>query len=211
VIGTVYNGVNKPPYLPSDPTKSTIKSQTSPSSGESTPGYNEFRFEDKQYSEEVYIHAQKDFNIDIQNDQNITIVGGSRAIVLEAQAEQNEQTQTGQQGNDSLKLNNGNKSLEIVKGDYSIQLDQGSITIKCSQGDLSFNIEGNVTYTCSGFFNVTAEEGINLKSGSEVTVNSTADTKVDAGGGVSISAGGTVDIEATASVDVTGMTITLNG
>jgi type VI secretion system secreted protein VgrG len=219
VIGTVYNGVNTPPYLPDDPTKSTIKSQTSPSQGETTPGYNEFRFEDKQYSEEVYIHAQKDFNIDIQNNQNITLVGGSRTIALQAQAEENEESQGENQGNDSLTLNNGNKSLEIIKGNYSIQLNEGGITVTCLQGDVSFkvtgdvsfNVTGNVNYTCTGSFGVSADGGINLKSGAETTLNSVSDTTLDAGAEIGISAGGSVNVKATASVDVTGMTILLNG
>ncbi|MBX9786466.1 MAG: type VI secretion system tip protein VgrG [Alphaproteobacteria bacterium] len=203
VIGTVYNGENTPPYLPDDPTKSTIKSQTSPSQGEATPGYNEFRFEDKQYSEEVYIHAQKDFNIDIQNDQNITLVGGSRAITLQAQAEENEENQGENQGNDSLTLNNGNKSLEIIKGNYSIQLNEGNITVTCSQGDVSFNITGNVTYTCSGSFNVSADGGINLKSGAEIALTSTSDTTVDAGEAVSISSGGAMSLKSGAEASLT--------
>lgn len=203
VIGTVYNGQNTPPYLPDDPTKSTIKSQTSPSQEEATPGYNEFRFEDKQYSEEIYIHAQKDFNIDIQNNQNITLVGGSRTIVLQAQAEENEESQGENQGNDSLTLNNGNKSLEIIKGNYSIQLNEGNITVTCSQGDVSFNITGNVTYTCTGSFNVSADGGINLKSGAEIALTSTSDTTVNAGEAVSISSGGAMSLKSGAEASLT--------
>ncbi|MGE3630420.1 MAG: type VI secretion system Vgr family protein [Sandaracinaceae bacterium] len=58
-IGAVYNGQNRPPYaLPDDKTKSTIKTNSSTGGG----GFNELRFEDKAGSEEVFIHAQKDFN-----------------------------------------------------------------------------------------------------------------------------------------------------
>ncbi|MGE0789732.1 MAG: type VI secretion system Vgr family protein [Sandaracinaceae bacterium] len=58
-MGAVYNGENRPPYtLPDDKTKSTIKTNTSTGGG----GFNELRFEDKAGSEEVFIHAQKDFN-----------------------------------------------------------------------------------------------------------------------------------------------------
>lgn len=216
VIGTVYNGQNTPPYLPDDPTISTIKSQTSPSEGETTPGYNEFRFQDKQYAEEVYIHAQKDFNIDVQNNQNITLVGGSRTIVLQAQAEVNEgggeagEAGEGSEGgegeilgNDSLTLNNGNKSLEIIKGDYLIQLNEGGITVTCTQGDVLFNITGNVTYMCTGSFNVSADGGINLKSGAETTLTSAADTTIDAGEAVNVSSGGAMSLKSGAEATLT--------
>ena len=229
VIGTVYNGENKPPYLPDEPTKSTILSQTSKSEGEGTSGYNELRFEDKKKSEEIYMHAQKDFNVDIQNDHKITIVGGSRTIELQAQAEEGEGEeqeqgggeqggeqggegeeqqgeQQGEQGggkkcNDSLKLNNGDKTLQIVKGNYSIELDEGNITIKCQEGNVEFNITGDVTYTCTGSFDVTANE---------INLTATADMTVSAGGELSCTGGGTVEIEG-ASVEVMGAIITLNG
>ena len=66
VTGRVYHGTNVPPYsLPAEKTKSTIKSNSSPGGG----GSNELRFEDKKGSEEIYAHAQKDYNIVVENDR----------------------------------------------------------------------------------------------------------------------------------------------
>src|SRR5690606_19089548 len=49
----------RPPYpLPAEKTKSTIKSESSPDGG----GFNELRFEDLKGREEVFLHAQKDWN-----------------------------------------------------------------------------------------------------------------------------------------------------
>jgi type VI secretion system secreted protein VgrG len=74
VLGCVYNGSNRPPYsLPDEKTKSTIKTQSTPGGG----GFNELRFEDKSGSEQIYIHAQKDFNERIKNDHS-TWVGGNQ-------------------------------------------------------------------------------------------------------------------------------------
>ncbi len=69
VIGTLFNGRNIPPYtLPQNKTRSTIKTRTV--KGE---GFNELRFEDLKGSEEIYIHGQKDWNIEILNDKGQTI------------------------------------------------------------------------------------------------------------------------------------------
>ncbi len=69
VIGTVFNGRNLPPYsLPRHKTRSTIKTHTV--KGE---GFNELRFEDLKGEEEIYIHGQKDWNIEILNDKTQTI------------------------------------------------------------------------------------------------------------------------------------------
>jgi len=70
ITGRVYNQVNMPPYgLPGEKTKSTIKSNSSKGGG----GSNEFRYEDKKGSEEIYLHGQKDWTIAIENDKNQTV------------------------------------------------------------------------------------------------------------------------------------------
>lgn len=59
VTGSVFNGENKPPYkLPAEKTRWGLKSRSSKGGGASN--FNELRFEDKQGSEEIYLHAEKD-------------------------------------------------------------------------------------------------------------------------------------------------------
>ena len=66
ITGRVYNGENPVPYgLPGSKTQSTVKSNSTPGGG----GSNEIRFEDAKGSEEVYVHAQKDANIVVENDR----------------------------------------------------------------------------------------------------------------------------------------------
>lgn len=70
ITGRVYHGNNQPPYpLPDKKTASTIKSDSSPGGG----GSNELRFEDQKGGEEVYLHAQKDWTIGVENDKNQTV------------------------------------------------------------------------------------------------------------------------------------------
>jgi len=198
VVGSVYNGDNKPPYLPSTPTKSTLKSQTSKKEGVESPGFNEFRFEDKKGSEEIYIHAQKDFKVDIQNNYDISIVGGNRTIVLKSEAEKEEE-RAGEQSNDSLKLINGNKSLQIIKGNYSIQLDEGNITVKCAKGNVSFDVDGNVSFKCTGNFGVDAAKAISFKAGEMIKAEAGTDVSVTAGAALTMKAGADVSVTAGAA------------
>jgi type VI secretion system secreted protein VgrG len=70
ITGSVYHGNNMPPYqLPSEKTKSTIKSDSSKGGGGST----ELRFEDKKGEEEIFLHGQKDWTIAIENNKNQTV------------------------------------------------------------------------------------------------------------------------------------------
>jgi type VI secretion system secreted protein VgrG len=209
VVGSVYNGDHKPPYLPDTPTKSTIKSQTSKKQGDATPGYNEFRFEDKRESEEIYIHAQKDFKIDIQNNQDITLVGGNRTITLQAQEEVQEE-RSGTTGNDSLTLKNGNKSLQIDTGNYSIKLDKGNITVTCMSGNIDFDVTGDISLKCSGAFSVNAGQAISLVAGTTLTATAEGDLSASAGGAATIEAGGAFVASAGGIASVkSGSTLTL--
>jgi type VI secretion system secreted protein VgrG len=70
VTGCLYNGTHPPPYtLPDEKTKSTIKTNSSLGGG----GSNELRFEDKKGSEEVYIHAEKDFNEVVEHNHSTRV------------------------------------------------------------------------------------------------------------------------------------------
>ncbi len=74
VTGCVYNGVNKPPYeLPANATRSTLKTLSSKGGG----GTNELRFEDKKGSEEVFLQAEKDLNVNIKASKHEGIGGNS--------------------------------------------------------------------------------------------------------------------------------------
>jgi type VI secretion system secreted protein VgrG len=92
VVGRVYNGEQRLPYqLPSDRTRSTLKSCSSPRhSGNQkdvsqglesmlhvNAGFNELRFEDRQGAEEVYLHAQRDQTVSVGRDRT-TLIGRDR-------------------------------------------------------------------------------------------------------------------------------------
>ncbi len=66
VVGSVFNPTQMPPFaLPANKTQSGIRTHTP---GGSWSDSNEIRFEDKQGSEEIYIHAQRDRTEVVEND-----------------------------------------------------------------------------------------------------------------------------------------------
>ena len=70
--GRVYNDLNKLPYtLPDNKTQSTIKSRST--TGGTDQNFNELRFEDKKDSEEIYFHAEKDFNRVVENNDTLKV------------------------------------------------------------------------------------------------------------------------------------------
>lgn len=68
IVGRVYNAEQMPPYaLPANKTQSGIKTR---STLQGTPdNFNEIRFEDKKGSEQVFIHAEKALDIEVEADE----------------------------------------------------------------------------------------------------------------------------------------------
>ena len=96
VTGCVYNGRNAVPYaLPENKTVSTFKSDTH--QGE---GFNEFRFEDEKGKEEVFLHAQRDHNTVILNDESHSIGNDRSKTVGHDQTESIGNDKTISVGND---------------------------------------------------------------------------------------------------------------
>lgn len=101
ITGRVYDATNKSAYkLPEHKTISTIRSQTH--KGE---GFNELRFEDEANQEEIFIHAQKDQNNVVLNDET-TRVGHDRSEKVD---------------NDE-RINIGNDRTENVQNDENITI-----------------------------------------------------------------------------------------
>jgi type VI secretion system secreted protein VgrG len=109
IVGSVYNGDNQPIHsLEKSATQSGFKTKT-----HHGDGFNALRFDDKSGGEEVYIHAERDFNLAIKNNETKT-VGNS----LVSQVEKTATISAGEQ-------------IKLVCGNASIVLDQsGKITIQ---------------------------------------------------------------------------------
>ncbi|NNT95066.1 type VI secretion system tip protein TssI/VgrG, partial [Stutzerimonas nitrititolerans] len=80
VTGCLYHAEHVPPYeLPANKTKSVFKTLSSPGGD----GYNELRIEDRKGAEQIYVHAQRDWDQNIEQDQKIR-VGFERHDTVEA-------------------------------------------------------------------------------------------------------------------------------
>jgi type VI secretion system secreted protein VgrG len=107
ITGRVYNADQMPPYeLPANQTQTGIKSRSS--KGGSTDNFNEIRFEDKKGSEEVYIHAEKDQRIIVENDRNEAIGNDRRLDVVR----------------DKFETVGRNKTIEVAK-EHTERIDGG--------------------------------------------------------------------------------------
>ena len=104
IIGLVPNPRQRVPYeLPANKTRSVFKTNTYQS--KDVGQFNELSFEDQPENEEIYVHAQKDMNIDILNDRTKSVghdqsedVGNDKSISV---------------GNDHTEAIGQNKTLSV--------------------------------------------------------------------------------------------------
>jgi type VI secretion system secreted protein VgrG len=158
ITGSVYNSVQMPPYtLPANQTQSGLKTRSSKEGV--ADNFNELRFEDKKGSEEVYFHAEKDFNCVIENNETRKIGLDKKDKGDQTTEIQNDRTTTLNQGNDKLTVKTGNYTVDINAGKATVT---AAVSIELKVGSNSIKIE---------------QSGITIK-GVMVTVQ--ADTKLDA-------------------------------
>ena len=142
ITGRVYNAEQTVPYaLPANQTQSGIKSNSSKGGG----GSNEWRFEDKKGSEEIYLHGQKDWNILIENDKGQTI-GHDETLEVK-------HNRTKKVGVDQSEDIGSNKKIHV-----------GATHTETIDSDKTMTIGGNHTETISG------NETITVKTASAHTI-----------------------------------------
>lgn len=116
VTGTVYNGLNKPPYeLPDDKTKTVLRTRSTPGGSAG----NELTFEDKSGQEEILLHGEKDLIVTVNNDSDATIDNDLRLLVCNDAESTVENNCTLSVGGDSKRTVSKSETVE-VKGDESV-------------------------------------------------------------------------------------------
>jgi type VI secretion system secreted protein VgrG len=183
ITGSVYNEDHKPPYeLPANQTQSGLKTRSSKSG--SAKNFNELRFEDKKGSEEVFFHAETNFNRVVKNNDTLKVGldkkdPGDQTIEIH-----NDRTVTLNEGNDALKVEKGNQDINVKK---KIDIEAGDqLTIKVGKSKLVMKKNGDITM-----------------SGMKLDIKGTNSVKIK--GVSSFEAGGTmVKIAGSAKTDIKG-------
>lgn len=221
ITGSVYNDINKPPQsLPNRASATTWRSQSMKDGNNKT--YNEITLEDKKGEEEILIHAEKNFQltiennviekigfekkedgdqtVDIYNNRTVTLEQGDDALLIKKGG----QTVTLNSGDQTTTLDKGARKTEISQGNDTLKLGQGSRTTTLTSGDDSLTLSsGNFSLqTKAGKSTITAGQAIELKvGGSSVLINQQ---------GVTIK-GMQVKIEGTAMMSVKAPMTTVSG
>lgn len=190
ITGSVYNGVNMPKYaLPDNSTRSGIVTRSS--KGGSAANANELRFEDKSGSEQIFLNAEKDMDIRVENDQR-TFVGNNDSLIVTT-------NQTEQVG--------GNYSIE-VKGN-SVEKIGGNTDLAIG-GNQTESVGGNHALNVSSNQSVQVGSAYSMGAGQTIYINGGMTVVIEAGMQLSLKACGSfIDIGPT-GVSISGTMVLIN-
>ena len=160
VTGRVYNGERMPPWgLPTSATQSGILSRSSP--GGTNAHANALRFEDRKGAEQLWLHAERNFDAETERDHSLSIgndhthtVGNDETM----QVQNNRQRSVGQ--NETLNIGRhrvaqiggnethgvvGNRSVS-VDGDSTHTVVKGNHSVAVVSGKHDLFVKGDSTH-----------------------------------------------------------------
>jgi len=204
ITGRVYHGVNTPPYnLPAEKTKSTIKTRSSP--GGTADNFNELRFEDKKGEEQLYIHAEKNQDNVVENDETTSVghdrnedVGNDEVITIgnnrTESVGKNEDITIGENRTESV---GKNETINIAENrDRSVGKNE-SLTIA---KDLTEDIGKNMTLTVGDDQKISIGKNLSIMVGKK--------TVIDAGDSLTLNCGSaSIILKKNGKIQITGKDI----
>jgi type VI secretion system secreted protein VgrG len=223
ITGRVYNAEQMPPYdLPGNKTQSGVKSRSS--LGGSAANFNEIRMEDKKGSEQLFIHAEKNQDIEVEHDETHW-VGHDRKKTIDhdetthvkhdrTETVDNNETITvhGQRTETvdknetiTIHMNRGetvdlNETIDIG-GNRSITVSQSETATVALQRTHTVGINETITVGAAQEITVGAAQAITVGAVQSITVGGNQSMTV--GGGQDMSVGGSRAIKAGGSQSVT--------
>ncbi|MBA6064554.1 type VI secretion system Vgr family protein [Pseudomonas mosselii] len=181
ITGRVYNAEQTVPYdLPGSATQSGMKSRSS--KGGSPANFNEIRMEDKKGAEQLYVHAER--NMDTVVEQNQTLSVGISRVKTVGMIE------TVTIGQDRLRsvrhrdvLLVGGDKRDSVHGNYV--MDAGDqIRLVCGDSVIELKSDGTINISCAKF---------NIHATADGIINTDGKLDLNLGGGPQAKASGQGD------------------
>jgi type VI secretion system secreted protein VgrG len=224
IVGRVYNAEQMPPYaLPTNKTQSGIKTRST--LGGTPDNFNEIRFEDKKGSEQLFIHAEKNQDIEVENDETHSVghdrsksIGNDESVHVKhnrTETVDNDET-IAIHGNrretvdkDESIAVSGNRSRTVAKNEsVSIEQDRSTSITKNDALDVSENrtisVGKDTTISIGGKRAATVAKDDTLDVGKNLTIT-VADSITIKAGDASIS------MKKNGDITIKGNNITLEG
>ncbi|MGE4481443.1 type VI secretion system Vgr family protein [Acidocella sp.] len=162
VVGCLFNGNNKPVFAADEKNKSGLRTRSTMQGG--TANFSEFSIDDTKGSEAVYLHAEKDLNIEVENNRNVTVTKDETVQI------DGKKTDTVKQDY-ATTVSEGNKTTTVSQGNESLDVTEGTITHTAGQS-ITLKVGGNSIKIDTSSITLTVGESTVKLTASEVDVTS---------------------------------------
>ncbi len=192
ITGRVYNAEQMPPYaLPANKTQTGIKSRSS--LGGSPDNFNEIRFEDKKGSEQLFIHAEKNQDIEVENDETHWVGHDRKKTIDHDETTHVKHDRTELVGNNETITVHGNRTETVDKDE--------TISIAGNRGETVSKNE-SVTVEMDRTRSVGGKESVSIGGNQTTVVGANRTLSVDADESISVSGNRTDSVAKTAQSSV---------
>jgi type VI secretion system secreted protein VgrG len=198
ITGRVYNADNMPPYpLPANATMSALKSNSS----KGGKGFNELRFEDKKGDEQIFMHAEKNFDLRVKNDRFETVVRNRHLVVEQDKLEHVKHDRNEKVDNHHNEEIGADRNLKVVGKEA-----------KAIGKELSLKVDGDVTESFGKNHSEQVSSDYYLKA-TNIVIEGTTNVTIKVGqsfvaieaGGIKIGTTGKIVLDAKANVEIKGL------
>ena len=192
VVGSIYNGVNMPKYDPAGQyTLAGILTRSSKNGGAANA--NELRFEDLKGSEQIFMNAERDYDLHVEHDWHSLVGNEQHTKITSNQFEEVD--------GDSHLLVKG-KQLHEVDGEADLNV-KGNQIVQVG-GDRSHAVTGNVKEQVGQSYGMTVGQNLVQQIGSNHSLQAAQNQDVQTGQNCNITAGQTINLMGGMSVNITG-------
>lgn len=178
VIGGFYNGSMMPVFpIPDEQTKSGFRSRST--AGGSTSTCSELYFDDKSGAEVVFLHAERDMTVEVENDQK-TEVKHDQAITVENNRSLTVKQKETIEVDDSqtVTIKNG-RTTEVTTSGDKLTVKSGDLTINVSSGSIKMSALQSIELTVGSNSVKIDPAGVTI-SAMKITLSGTAMVQIKA-------------------------------
>src|SRR5215470_16443909 len=202
ITGRVYNADQMPPYaLPASKTQTGIKTRSSTGAG--TANFNEIRFEDKKGSEQLFLHAEKNQDIEVEKDETHWVGQDRKKTIDRDETTLVKQDRTETVNRDETITIHGKRTEQVNKTEnITIDLDRTEHV----KGSEKINIDGsrNETVTGTETIHIVQDRTENVDAAEKVTIKSTRNLDVGSDETINVLGGRTDSVKNDETITVGG-------
>jgi type VI secretion system secreted protein VgrG len=202
VTGTVYNGKNAPPFA--SKTQTGVRSRST--KGGSPSNCNEIRIDDKKGGEQIFIHAEKNFDTEVEHDQTLTVDNDRTKTVKGYENSTIEKDRNKTVNQNQTETIAKNKTIDVGENHTETIGKNMRLTV---QNDLTEAVEGKHSETVTKAYSLKAKT-ILLQADDQITLKTgSAQIVMKSNGDITVS-GANINIKGSGNVVLKGSKITQN-